>query len=225
MSAYPIRRACDQDLDAVLGLRREAEQWLAAKEIVQWTPDYDEYAVGVLTRWIASGAAWVVEDGGDIVATASLNAEPDLDFWGWAESEFLADGLYLGKMIVRRDHAGLQLGDAIMDWAGSRALAAGRHQLRLDCRRDNDLLHRYYLDRGFRWLRTVVPVPPRVTESGWLAQRGARVTTRPRNTVYEIRDDACSVGAQRRETHPTSTSRGAGEGTVRPADISGTTLV
>lgn len=190
---YPIRRATATDLADVLGLRREAERWLAANDIVQWTPDYDEYAVAVLTSWIDTGAAWVVEDQGEIVATASLHDQPDLDFWGWADPEFLAHGLYLGKMIVRRDHAGLRLGDAIMDWAGRRAVAADRCRLRLDVRRDNLKLQRYYLNRGFRWLRTVIPAPPRVTESGWLAERGARVTTRPGITVCEGVDTPIQV--------------------------------
>lgn len=183
---YTIRLAAPGDLDAVLGLRREAEQWLAANGIRQWTPDYDDYAVGVLTAWVGSGAAWVVEHGGEIVATASLNADADADFWGWLEPAHQATALYLGKMIVRRDHAGRKIGESIMNWACGRVADAGRTWLRLDVRRDNRRLQRYYLARGFTHLRTVVPGPPRVTESGWLGQRHSRLTTQCPVGLIEI---------------------------------------
>lgn len=183
---YTIRPATPDDLDAVLALRREAEQWLAANGIRQWTPDYDDYAVGVLTAWVESGAAWVVEHDGQVVATASLNAECDPDFWGWLEVAHQATALYLGKMIVRRDHAHRKIGDAIMNWACGRVEAAGRTWLRLDVRRDNRRLQAYYLARGFRWMGTRIPLPPRVTESGWLGQRAARLTTQCPIRLIEI---------------------------------------
>lgn len=183
---YTIRPATPDDLDAVLALRREAEQWLADNGIRQWTADYDEYAVGVLTAWVEGGAAWVVEHDGQVVATASLNAEPDPDFWGWLQIAHQATALYLGKMIVRRDHAGLKLGDAIMNWACGRVKAAGRTWLRLDVRRDNRRLQHYYVSRGFRWMGTRVPLPPRVTESGWLGQRNGGQTTQCPITLIEI---------------------------------------
>ena len=88
-----------------------------------------------------------------------------MDFW--LGDPDVDDALYLGKMIVARSHAGRQLGDAIMNWAGEVAHHAGRRWLRLDCRRDNHGLHRYYKDRGFTHLRTVTPDHHvRRTESG-----------------------------------------------------------
>lgn len=203
MSRYTIRPAGAADLDAILELRREAERWLAANDIRQWTPDYDDYAVGVLTAWVASGAAWVVEHDDEIVATASLNAEPDPDFWGWLEVAHQATALYLGKMIVRRDHAGLKIGDAIMNWACRRVQRAGRTWLRLDVRRDNRKLQAYYLARGFRHIRTVIPGPPRVTESGWLGQRHARLGVQCPIDLDEI-DEASSA---RRARDPAMSTR------------------
>lgn len=170
---YTIRRAGPDDLGALLALRKEAEQWLAANNIRQWTADYDDYARGVLADFVDAGAAWVVTDNGDIVATVSING-PDPDFWGWAEDQ--ADAVYLSKMIVRRDHAGRGLGDAIMNWASAYAVKSGMKWVRIDVRRDNVRLHRYYLARGFSHVR-VYHAPGRRTESGWLAQRPAGTAT------------------------------------------------
>jgi hypothetical protein len=89
-----IRPAVRSDLDAVIGLRTEAERWLRERRIRQWTADYDEYARGVLADWVHSGAAWVVEHDGKVVATVSVNG-PDPDFWGWADDQ--ADAHHLER--------------------------------------------------------------------------------------------------------------------------------
>ena len=195
---YLIRPAMPDDLQAVLALRSEAEQWLAEVGIVQWTPDYGQYAVGVLTDWVRSGAAWVVDDGCRVVATVSAMNVPDLDFWGWADPVDRLDAVYLGKMIVARSHAGLGLGDAILNWASLRAASAQVQWLRIDVRRDNLKLQGYYLSRGFAHVRTW-HAPGRRTESGWMAQRPAGTVTPTPSEVHE-EDDFNSAAAACRST-------------------------
>lgn len=187
MTYYLIRRAVADDLDAVLALRREAEKWLAANDINQWTPDYADYANEVLADWVGSGNAWVVVDGGQVVGTVSVMARPDLDFWGWMKRRDRFDALYLGKMIVKVSHRHRGIGDAIMNWASLRASAARVHSVRIDVRRDNARLQQYYLDRGFTH-RVTWHEPKRRTESGWLAQRPAGSLTSTEAELVEVAD-------------------------------------
>ncbi|MEV4212639.1 GNAT family N-acetyltransferase [Micromonospora sp. NPDC049662] len=170
---HVLRQAQSGDLEDMIALRIEAEQWLSARGIRQWTPDYDEYARSALAKFVDAGMAWIVEIDGQVIATASLN-EPDPDFWGWADDQ--EDALYLSKMIVSRKHSGQDLGSAILNWASVRAASNGRRWVRIDVRRDNIKLHRYYLARGFTYVRTY-HAPQRRTESGWLAQRPAGLLT------------------------------------------------
>ncbi len=177
---FLVRPAGAGDVAAVLGLRVEAEEWLRARGIAQWTPDYDDYARQVLRAAVDAGTAWVVDDLG-VVATVSLNG-PDLDFWDPVDGP--DTGLYLGKMIVARSHAGRDIGAALMNWASLRAAAAGKVWLRLDCRRDNTRLHSYYEERGFTHVRTVVPAGRR-TMSGALFQRPAGAVMPAKSVVAE----------------------------------------
>ena len=181
MNLCARRARDDADLDAMIALRTEAEGWLRAAGVRQWTDDYSDYARGVLSSAVEAGAAWVIEDDGQVVATVSLNGA-DFDFWDPEDDPDSA--LYLGKMIVARTHAGRGVGDAIMNWASERAADMGKVWIRLDCRRDNERLHAYYLARGWQYVRTVYP-PRRRTESGALFQRPAGSHT---STTIKIHD-------------------------------------
>lgn len=158
----------------MITLRTEAEAWLEAQGIRQWTSDYSDYARGVLANAVDSGVAWVVEHKDQVVATASLSPAADMDFW--TPEDHPESALYLAKMIVSRSEAGRGLGSSIMNWASLQAQHAGRTWLRIDVRRDNLRLHHYYVEHGFQHVRTVTPVRRR-TESGWLAQRPAGSVT------------------------------------------------
>src|SRR6266508_4917694 len=191
MRAYTVRPAADGDVDALIGLRTEAEKWLRDQAIRQWTDDYHDYARDVLRSAVEAGTAWVVEDDGLVVATISMNG-PDPDFWDPEDEPDSA--LYLGKMIVARSHAGRDLGDALMNWASLRARGMGKRWMRIDVRRDTKRLHRYYLDRGWIYVRTVDP-PRRRTESGTLFQRPAGTITPASTTLTEA---PCAVVKQTR---------------------------
>ncbi|MEV6967597.1 GNAT family N-acetyltransferase [Hamadaea sp. NPDC051192] len=169
-SRFVVRQATGSDVDTIIELREEAERWLAAKGVAQWTSDYSDYARSVLKQFVDDGSAWVVENHGIVVATFSLYAQPDEDFWAWSEDRH--DALYLSKLIVRRSHASQGIADAALNWAATRTRDSGKRWLRIDVRRDNMALQSYYLARGFCHLRTW-HAPERRTESGWLAQRAA----------------------------------------------------
>lgn len=189
MSTYPIRLAADNDVDAILALRTEAEEWLRQRGIRQWTDDYREYARDVLRTSVQDGACWVVEDNGQVIATITIS-QADTDFWD--PEDDLDSAMYLGKAIVARSHAHQELGDAVMNWASWRADLAGKKWMRIDVRRDNERLHRYWLGQGWEYVRTVDP-PRRRTESGTLFQRPAGSTTLTTTAVRESQSSASTV--------------------------------
>lgn len=190
MMTLVVRQACTEaDLAAMIELRTEAERWLAANHIRQWTDDYADYARDVLRTSLDRGIAWVIEDKNTIVATVAING-PDDDFWGWADDK--DDAIYLGKMIVARRYAGRQIGVALMNWASLLAVHNGKRWMRLDCRRDNRRLQEYYQANGFTYVRTY-HAPGRRTESGWLAQRAAGSLVPAEVVITKVRLDTPRV--------------------------------
>lgn len=165
-----IRTATMLDIDAVVALRIEAEDWLHAAGIRQWVDR--ERGVRDIRRAVAAGATYVVTDEeGHVVASFAL-AGPDLDFWTAEDQPSTA--LYLYKFMISAPYRGSGLGEELLDWACARAEERGKTWLRLDCWRENDALQRYYKLRGFAHVRTVV-VPGR--GSGALFQRPATLRT------------------------------------------------
>ncbi|MGK5448815.1 GNAT family N-acetyltransferase [Streptomyces radiopugnans] len=164
-----------------MGLREEAEKWLAASGIDQWR---DPATRGpALVKWradIAAGRTWVVEDHSAITATITLTG-PDLDFWHPEDAPQSA--IYVAKLITTRSAAGNHLGGRLLDFACRKAQAAALPWVRLDCWRDNERLQRFYLHEGFQHVRTEAP---KHRKSGWLGQRPADVIRYPSEQLNEL---------------------------------------
>ncbi|MER6916736.1 GNAT family N-acetyltransferase [Streptomyces sp. NPDC000594] len=176
--AMTIRPAVGTDLRTVIDLWEHAATWLNGRGIDQWQyPPRKER----IEANIAAGECWIVEADGAPVATITVDEHADPDFWSAAEAGDPA--LYVHRMVVRRDVAGMDLGSAMLDWAGKEALRQGKQLLRLDAWRTNDDLQRYYSDRGFVHVRTVDAAE---RSSGALFQRAANYS---RGTGPELKTE------------------------------------
>ncbi len=180
-----IRRATDDDATALMKLRLEAEEWLAAEGIDQWrSPGFRDRALEKWRADIAAGRTYVVEDGdGGVVGTVTL-ARPDTDFW--TPQDGLNSAVYIAKLISSRATTGARLGGRIIDWAASVARRDGRPLVRLDCDRANRRLQDYYLREGFTHVRTECP-DHRL--SGWMGQRPAAIIQHPGLPLAEAEED------------------------------------
>jgi GNAT superfamily N-acetyltransferase len=154
--------------DAVIQLRRYAEDWLAAAGIDQWTSS--STGDRVIREHFDDGRTYVVEDdAGRVVASLALG-DGDPDFW--TPQELAEPAMYLYKFITGPTARGTGLGDVLLDWACYKVDMYRHFWLRLDCSRTNTQLHRYYLDRGFHQL-DMRSAPGR--QSGALFERSAEL--------------------------------------------------
>jgi hypothetical protein len=159
-----IERATPRDLDAFLDVLSAARARLHARGIDQWP---HRFAASKVMPDIEAGRAYVVHDGRRIVATTILSDDGDTDFW--TPAELAEPAFYVSKIATVSGYPGL--GSALLDWCGRETARRGGKLLRLDAWRTNSDLHRYYLARGFRHVRTV-ELPHR--NSGALFERPAR---------------------------------------------------
>ncbi len=138
MNVRPARRA---DAELVAELLDEATRWVGERGFEQWPLPFPR---DQLVASIDRGEVHVVEEDCEPVATVTLYFD-DARYWG----DRPPDAVYVHKLAVRRDRAGLGLGAAIINWAAATALAAQRQFVRLDCLADNPGIRRYYEELGF----------------------------------------------------------------------------
>lgn len=170
--AWIISQATADDVQDLIGLRRESERWLAARGIDQWTARWMDVADEKARRATRQKRAWIVKStSGKTAATVTLGG-PDEDLWHPSDGP----GLYLYKLIVARAYAGNGIGALVINWACSRAAEWGYPWLRLDAWPSNPKLLDYYRTQGFEDVR-VERVPGR--DTGALMQRPARTTPTP----------------------------------------------
>ncbi len=179
MDRLSMRLATSADEPVLMGLRAEAEEWLAAAGIDQWrTPGVRDRA---LAKWqvdIVEGRTWIAVGASSApVATVTL-ARPDQDFWH--ETDTPDSALYVAKLITARATAGQHVGGRVLDWVAGVARARQLPWVRLDVWRTNRRLQQYYLTEGFSHVRTEAPSH---RLSGWMAQRPAALVMHPENPI------------------------------------------
>lgn len=178
MSTLTIRQANTSDFDAILGLLEESVQWLRGKGLDQWST-WETWRTKMRPS-LERGDVWLLCDRGEIIGTVTVETAGDSDFW--SREELNDPAAYVSKLAVRRDRAGENLGQLLLDWAGDHAYRYGCDYLRLDAWKSNERLHAYYLAHGWKYIRTA-EVPGR--KSGALFQIGALPLTRPKIALLD----------------------------------------
>lgn len=175
MPDLSMRPAVPAEAPALMHLRIEAEEWLAAAGIDQWrSPGFRDRALAKWEADVAAGRTWVAADAEGCLAGTVTLAGPDHDFWKLSDQPDAA--LYVAKLITSRRFAGQRLGGRMLDWVGRAARARCLPWVRLDVWRSNTQLQDYYLAEGFTHVRTEAPSH---RLSGWMAQRPASVVMHP----------------------------------------------
>jgi GNAT superfamily N-acetyltransferase len=132
------------DLEAVMGLLREARSWHQKEGVDMWR----EFDSARIAAEIDAGRVYVARAGSDVCGTITL-VESDELVWG----EERGDELYVHKLAVARRHAGLGIGAEILRWAQHLARERGKRRLRLDTWDGNRKMREYYERQGFRHVR------------------------------------------------------------------------
>jgi GNAT superfamily N-acetyltransferase len=140
-----VRPAQEADIDAILMIWAEADEWMRQRGIEPGKPPIP--LRDIVSHRIKSGACYVAwKDGppGKIVGTITLAWEDD----GVWSDQSTDDACYVHGLSTERASAGQGIGVALLRWAEAMALAAGKSSVRLDCDATNPALRAYYARAG-----------------------------------------------------------------------------
>jgi ribosomal protein S18 acetylase RimI-like enzyme len=136
-----LRRATLDDVAAVLSIMVDAAQLPLTRGIDMWgwvrTPSGER----VVRERIEKDEVYLTDQAGRAVATVCIQWS-DPETWGERGRDDTAG--YVHGLAVLREHHGLGIGKALVEWAAARVTARGRRRLRLDCMGENSQLCKYY---------------------------------------------------------------------------------
>jgi len=145
-----IDLAVADDLAEVLALLNGVASWLTSQGINQWAAGF---AVERIASIIERGEMYLVRQNGSAIATVTVSADGDADFW--TAEELAEPARYVAKLATAREHAGQGLGELLLRWTIDLGARQGARWIRLDAWRTNQRLHDFYRDAGWSHLRTV----------------------------------------------------------------------
>jgi Acetyltransferase (GNAT) family len=149
-----IRPAAVDDMKTIISLIDQTAAWLGTKGTDQWAKPWPNEPArdGRVSRGIHTGGTWIVEARGEPVATVTYRQNGNQKLWTIQEQRDPA--VYVSRLIVSRERAGDEIGAALIDWVGYRALKAWKAQwIRIDVWTTNIALQNYYKERKFRSVR------------------------------------------------------------------------
>jgi len=148
-----IARAASADYDAVMAILREAADWLSARGNPQWQHWYMDFGERMLRERLEHQEVYLFRLDSTPVGTLAIQwSDPDV----WSERGLDALAGYIHGMGIARSVGGQRVGQQMLEWAVETIATRVRRFARLDAMASNEPLCRYYEERGFRPLGTVV---------------------------------------------------------------------
>ncbi len=147
-----LRLTTTNDLTAVKTIINQAKVYFKEQGINQWQDGYpDELTI---INDISRHEAYVLEDNGEIVATAMISKELEPSY-NYIEGKWLQDNAYIvvHRIAIRNDQKGKGLAKIIID--EGLKLYPKKPSIRMDTHDDNLSMQRFLIKYGFEYCGTI----------------------------------------------------------------------
>jgi ribosomal protein S18 acetylase RimI-like enzyme len=146
VGSLQLRRACDDDFDAVYAIMNDASAWLKSRGMNMWGWVPSEAGRKIVRDRIATNEAYLASIDERPVATFAMQWA-DEEMWGERGRD--GEAGYIHGIAVARTAAGKGVGAALIKQGEKMVADRGRRFLRLDCMGQNEALCAYYQRLGF----------------------------------------------------------------------------
>ncbi|HEY8422547.1 MAG TPA: GNAT family N-acetyltransferase [Thermoclostridium sp.] len=145
-----FRRAVSADLNEILEIIRQAQDYFKNKGIDQWQNNYPNEEV--INNDIESKKGYVLVDGDIIVGTVSVSFDGEKTY-DYIEGEWLSNGDYavVHRIAVRMDYKGKGLASVILKNIEHMCLKEGIHSIKVDTHEDNRSMQRLLQKNRFTY--------------------------------------------------------------------------
>lgn len=150
MNNIKIENANINDIDSILDIIYKRCLWLNAKNIHQWPLDYypDRYNKEYFIEELEKDYLFVARDK-DLVVGVILLKKEDPRYW-----ENDGKSLYIHHFSTQDGYKGL--GKLLLEYSIDFAIKNNFSYLKLDCVKNNERLNEYYINFGFKLIKSGV---------------------------------------------------------------------
>ncbi|GAA0323919.1 GNAT family N-acetyltransferase [Bacillus carboniphilus] len=145
---FHIKLAKEDDLQIVLDLVVNAAEWLQSKNTTQWEYYLTNLEENTPEIFDSIHNTYILMKDNIPVASVTLETSPnewDRDIWGDEANE---EGvIYLHRLVVHRNYAGVGLGTKLLEWSERFCAEKGNKAIRFDCLASNKGLNDFYQRR------------------------------------------------------------------------------
>lgn len=144
-----IRRTKETDINRMMEIVRQAQEYLKSQGVDQWQDGYPNPEA--FRADIAKAMSYVVEEEGEVVATFAFIIEEDPTYKQIYEGTWNGTEEYavLHRVAVDNYKKGNGIGGKIVDYVVSECKKCNVNTIRIDTHRDNKSMQRMLLKNGF----------------------------------------------------------------------------
>lgn len=141
-----IEKASAKNIESIIDIIKERCEWLQNNNIDQWNPSsyLKKYDSTYFLEQLKNGNELYVAKINEKVVGVMLIKFKDPDYW---QDE--KEAIYIHHLASRLDNSGDGVGTILLDYAASLAKKYNKEYIRLDCKKRNDNLNKYYKMNGF----------------------------------------------------------------------------
>ncbi len=144
-----IRRTTEQDINRIMEIVGQAQEYLRTQGVDQWQDGYPN-AEAFLDD-MEKGMSYVVEEEGEVIGTFAFIVEEDPNYKQIYDGTWEGDEEYavIHRVAVDNQKKGKGLGGKIVEYAVSECEKCNVTTIRIDTHRDNQSMQRMLLKNGF----------------------------------------------------------------------------
>lgn len=139
-----IQLAKYEEIKEILDIFKERCNWFKKKNIDQWGSYEEKYNEEYFIGAMQTNKLYVVKQEKEVIGVFLLKEE-DKTYWNDNKSAY-----YIHHLATRIGYLGV--GAKILEFIEKLAIQNNKECIRLDCKKNNDVLNSYYQKRGFIYM-------------------------------------------------------------------------
>ena len=146
-----FRKAIVSDIDIVMSILGQAQEYLRNKGVDQWQDNYPN--LDIIKRDIEKNIGYVLEKDGKIVATVAVSFNDEKTYDNIYDGKWITENDYavVHRIAVENNYKGQRLSAKILAHIVEMCLNKNIHSIKVDTHKQNEYMRKMLSNNGFKY--------------------------------------------------------------------------